>query len=367
MMRVGTQKSKKSSHASPILSSSYRQSPTSGLNQSSRLNTSSPVSNTHSSNHMFSNSQFSTNKMQSNLSTSQTYRQSASPVYGDTASKLITSSKTHSSSYHQTSSPVFDSNSKYSNSADYHKMSSAERIISGSPSFEKSRSSPSYMDRQRVSPSLGNSEHITTKKISEHRFYDSSSPVLSKQIHSEQHDYNKYDHHESSLSNKVSSMRISESRSPVFMIDRASPNLNYSSRYEKQENRTYNSSQVHEDGVDTSPLIKVSALNDRAAARRDSWDAINKTRGILSHRSLESVANIADKQLDSELSYKNESSYKTEEHFSTRENNYSHNERYQSELQNNKVSVKRGGGAASVKVQPVPDGVLGQPVEFESK
>lgn len=30
-------------------------------------------------------------------------------------------------------------------------------------------------------------------------------------------------------------------------------------------------------------------------------------------------------------------------------------------------SVKGGGGASSIKVQPLPDGVLGQPVEFESK
>lgn len=390
MMRVGTQRSKKTSSTSPILSSSYRQSPTSGLNQSSRLNASSPVSNLHTTNHSFSNSHFNSSKthsnmstsqsyrqtsaspvyndtssklLGSNMSTSQSYRQTASPVYGDSSSKLLGSNITQSSNYRQESSPVYDNNSKYTSSTDYHKMSSAERIISGSPNFERNRQSPSYMDRQRISPNLGSSEHITSKKLSERKLYESSSPILSKQIHTEQHDYNKYNQ-ESSFTNKVSSMRISESRSPVFMVDRSSPSLNY--RYEKQENKSYNSS--FDDNIDTSPLMKVSASTDRATARRDSWDAINKTRGILSHRSLESVANLGETQLESELSRRNESSYKSEEHFTTsRENSYQQGEKFQSQLQSSKVAVKRGGGAASVKVQPVPDGVLGQPVEFESK
>lgn len=355
MMRVGTQKSKKSNSTSPILSPTYRHSPTSGLNHSSRLNTSSPISNFHSSSNHYST--------KSNMASSQEYRQTASPVYGDSGSKFYSSKVQSSQTYRQTASPIHVESSKYNSSSDFHKMSSAEkRILSGSPSLiERSRQSPSYMDRQRIgSPSFGSSEHTSTKKISERRVYETSSPVMSKQIYSEQ-DYNtKYDN-ESSFTNKMSSMRISESRSPIFMNERSSPSLNYNSRFEKHESKTYNSSSF-DDGVDTSPLIKVSS-NDRATARRDSWDAISKTKGLLSHRSLESVANLADKQLESELSHKHDSSYRTEEHFS-RDNSYmQHSERYQTQ---SKLGARKG-GAPAVKVQPVPDGVVGQPVEFESK
>lgn len=132
-------------------------------------------------------------------------------------------------------------------------------------------------------------------------------------------------------------------------------------------------------GVDTSPIIRVSAMNDRAAARRDSWDAIAKTKNILSHRSLESVANLTDNQLDSHAHQKTEhSNYATrEQHFkSNYSQNYSTQQKYSSNDDNNmersystqvyRSGGNRSGGANSVKVQPIPDGVLGQPVEFES-
>lgn len=40
-----------------------------------------------------------------------------------------------------------------------------------------------------------------------------------------------------------------------------------------------------------------------ASARRDSWDVINKTKHMLSHNSLESLANMTEKQLNTELQY----------------------------------------------------------------
>lgn len=384
MMRVGTQKGKKSSSNSPITTSAYRQSPTSGLNRSTnRLNTPSPVFNSSYNMHS-SNSHYNASKTQSNVTSNLSYnRQSASPIYGE---------------------------SKFTNS-DYHKMSTAEKRISSSasPSFMERQSSPSLLEKQRMqspsflekqrmqspsllekqriqspsllekqrmhSPSFGSSEHLTTKKLSERRMYESSSPSFMK-TQTEHHDYNNktsiYDQ-ESTYTNKMSSMRISDSRSPVFM-DRSSPSLNYGgSRFDKHvtENKSYNSRSFDtSDGVDTTPLIKVSAMSDRATARRDSWDAIAKTRNILSHRSLESVANLADSQLDSELTHDSSHKY-SEEHSSyvTRDQTYSqHGERvYQSQLQTTRPIGARGGGATAVKVQPVPDGVLGQPVEFESK
>lgn len=54
------------------------------------------------------------------------------------------------------------------------------------------------------------------------------------------------------------------------------------------------------DTVDHSPNIRVSKGN---TGRRDSWDVINKTKHLLSHNSLESLANMTEKQLNTDLSY----------------------------------------------------------------
>lgn len=40
-----------------------------------------------------------------------------------------------------------------------------------------------------------------------------------------------------------------------------------------------------------------------SSARRDSWDVINKTKHMLSHNSLESLANMTETQLNTDLSY----------------------------------------------------------------
>lgn len=156
------------------------------------------------------------------------------------------------------------------------------------------------------------------------------------------------------------------------------------SRIDKKvtDTRTYNSS--FSDGVDTSPIIKVSSLDDHSTARRDSWDAIAKTRNLLSNRSLESVANLTESQLNSDMrrskaeehsrlllneqNYQNEHSYKT--NYSQSYNTYTSDnygeKSYGRGSPGGFKSVKPG-GAAAVRVQPVPDGVLGQPVEFESE
>jgi len=50
-------------------------------------------------------------------------------------------------------------------------------------------------------------------------------------------------------------------------------------------------------GSSQEPLVKNNSL------RRDSWDVINKTKNILSHNSLESLANMTENQLNTDLSY----------------------------------------------------------------
>lgn len=43
--------------------------------------------------------------------------------------------------------------------------------------------------------------------------------------------------------------------------------------------------------------------NHTNAGRRDSWDVINKTKHVLSRNSLESLANMTEAQLNTDLSF----------------------------------------------------------------
>ncbi|KAJ8954350.1 hypothetical protein NQ318_011022 [Aromia moschata] len=355
MMRVGTQRRAKSSSNSP--NATYRASPT------NRYASSSPVN-----------------------------------------SSLNTSKNTTYNSYRQNASPIHEETHKFAQ--DYHMKTVAEKRMSSSsnernsPSYMHRTNSPSYMQRT-ASPSYRNQsppyggrdspDYISSKRLNEKR-YDTSSPSFAKKT--------EYD---SNYTSKMSSMRISDSRSPNFIErmkktnktkikkkkkikkknnkKKSSPDVgNYtsSSRYDKRatESRTYNN---YSEGVDTSPIIKVSSVADQTSARRDSWDAIAKTRNILSDRSLESLANLTQSQLDSDLRRR-----KAEEHsrFILNEQNYksSYNQNYASQKYSSTLDNYdernygrsspvykpiKNGGASAVKVQPVPDGVLGQPVEFE--
>ncbi|KAB0797522.1 hypothetical protein PPYR_08515 [Photinus pyralis] len=307
MMRVGTQRRSKSSNSSP--NSTYKQSPT----LSSRLNTPSPVT---------INSTYNSNKTSK-------YRENSSPSFGNNYQKLVvTDSRLLSSS------PSFDDRLRANSPGPIPRISS--------PSLAPRAQSPSYNRAQ--SP-----EYITSKRLNERR-HETPSPSFAKRT-----DYDTY-------TNKVSSLHVSESRSPNFM-ERASPNLGYSStsRYDKTESRTYTSNS--NSGVDTTPIIKVSGANEQVSARRDSWDAIAKTRNMLSHRSLESVANLTEPQLSTELHQRTDDD---SERLVKREQSYMQN--YSSSTQNYDSqyrTVSKAGGASAIKVQPVPDGVLGQPVEFE--
>ncbi|ENN77351.1 hypothetical protein YQE_06176, partial [Dendroctonus ponderosae] len=312
----------------------------------------------------------------STSSPNNTYRQSPTNRY---ASPSPTSKNTIYNSYRQNASPLLEETHRYAQ--DYHSRSVAEksRITSNSPSYERN-ASPSYVQRtsspRNESPNYGTSQpygrespdYITSKRLNEKR-YDTSSPSFAKKA-------------DSSYTSKISSMKLSDSRSPHYG-ERASPDVDFtsSSRYEKRssDSRAYNS---YSEGVDTSPIVKVSAMTDQST-RRDSWDAINKTKNIFSDRSLESLANLTQSQLDSDVRRQ-----KTEEHnrFLMNEHQYTsqsdYKQNYSEKYTNNvdtynglsygrnspiyKVTTKSSsGGASSVKVQPVPDGVLGQPVEFE--
>lgn len=345
MMRVGTQRRSKSSNNSP--NATYRQSPTS----SNRLNTPSPINHISHLNSSYNssnkNSSYSNNK----------YRETPSPNFNNSSHKYTQDYQrlTVNENRLSSNSPSFDDRLRATSPGPIPRISS--------PSLAPRAQSPSY---RAQSP-----EYISSKRLNERR-YETSSPSFTKNV-----DY------DSSFTNKMSSLRVTGSQSPNF-VERKSPSPGYvsNSRYERKatETKTYNSNSYDETdlGVDTTPIIKVSGVNDGSSARRDSWDAIAKTRNILSHRSLESVANLADRQLDKNYEQReieeNERLMKREQIYSTQSysQNYSTSQNYGTTTEKsydnsyNRTNDNKVGGASAIKVQPVPDGVLGQPVEFES-
>ncbi|XP_058120386.1 filamin-A isoform X1 [Anopheles ziemanni] len=154
--------------------------------------------------------------------------------------------------------------------------------------------------------------------------------------------------------------------------------------------------------VDYSSNIKVNAGANGGGqpSRRDSYDVINKTKHLFSQNSLESLANLTERQLNTDLTYDRSTlDNQTEKntHFNKfslgtdrpkptliddeglyRSGGYLKNYRTESNERFEKYStaqLKSGGsfepigrdvsGARAIRVQDIPDGVLGRPVEFE--
>ncbi|XP_041632980.1 filamin-A isoform X2 [Drosophila kikkawai] len=183
--------------------------------------------------------------------------------------------------------------------------------------------------------------------------------------------------------------------------------------------------------IDHSSNVRVSSMKP-ASARRDSWDVINKTKHMLSHNSLESLANMTETQLNTELQY-NRPDLDHETHRNTQYNKFALHKQQQQQQQlsdyrrdspddggerykpsaitvkshsNNTYTDKSGGytktvkessehvvtesnghgaspgygysslsrfrpidsnatGARAIRVQDIPNGSIGRPVEFE--
>ncbi|XP_062543155.1 filamin-C isoform X1 [Armigeres subalbatus] len=147
--------------------------------------------------------------------------------------------------------------------------------------------------------------------------------------------------------------------------------------------------------VDYSSNIRVTSNN--GPSRRDSRDVISKTKHMFSQNSLESLANLTEKQLNTDLTYDRTVDSQTEKNthfnkFSLGENNYRgdrklieddglyrpggylKNYKTESSERYEKYTTLNSGfepigqdvsGARAIRVQDIPDGVLGRPVEFE--
>lgn len=62
--------------------------------------------------------------------------------------------------------------------------------------------------------------------------------------------------------------------------------------------------------------------NHNNSSRRDSWDVINKTKNILSHNSLESLANMPESKLNTDISYIRPRGLDSETEYNTRYNKF---------------------------------------------
>lgn len=74
--------------------------------------------------------------------------------------------------------------------------------------------------------------------------------------------------------------------------------------------------------VDSSSNVRVSGMKNNNSSRRDSWDVYNKTKGILSHNSLESLANMTESQLSTDLSCNRPRGLDSETEYNTRYNKF---------------------------------------------
>lgn len=88
------------------------------------------------------------------------------------------------------------------------------------------------------------------------------------------------------------------------------------------------------DQIDSSSNVRVSGAKHANAARRDSWDVINKTKHVLSRNSLESLANMTETQLNTDLSYGRPRGLDSETEYNTRYNKFA--------LNQNRAAERRG-------------------------
>ncbi|XP_026836940.1 filamin-A isoform X2 [Drosophila erecta] len=322
-------------------------------------------------------------------------------------------------SYSPQYSPKLDTTDYHSSSSRYYKRESETRssevhthsplTIKTSNQYESSTrnitSSPRHASVSPVQRYSPNSAYITTAT---HRMGSPLTSPVSK---------NGY---ESSRTVEKSSTYKSTSNYVTDSNIRASPSL-----YGTAERLRRTGSP--EPRIDHSSNVRVSSMKP-ASARRDSWDVINKTKHMLSHNSLESLANMTEKQLNTELQY-NRPDLDHETHRNTQYNKFAlhKQQQHQSDYRrdspddgerykpsaitvkshsNNTYTDKSGGytktvkessehvvtesnghgpspgygysslsrfrpidnnatGARAIRVQDIPNGSIGRPVEFE--
>ncbi|XP_011691185.1 PREDICTED: filamin-A [Wasmannia auropunctata] len=228
-------------------------------------------------------------------------------MYTSTAYKSISPTQRGYSPVHQATSPTYKMSSNYvtENSTTYHSTNSLNRtrspnhIISHSP-VPRNVHSPSVLKETKEiysssaynhssrSPNLQSPSLIKESKdiYSSSTLNRSRSPNLSPTVIKESRDiYN---------SGSLKRSR-SPTRSPMTTYRSATQSpvsRSFSPRTTGDKDASFNRRGSTENGVvDTSSNVRVSSMVG-GTSRRDSWDAIAKTKSLLSYGSLESLANL---------------------------------------------------------------------------
>lgn len=242
-----------------------------------------------------------------------------SPTYKTTTSNYVTENSTsstyQSNSLNRTHSPITLNHSPVQRNAHSPSVLKETKEIYSS-------SSSAYNHRSR-SPNLQSPSFIKESKdiyssstLNRSRSPDLSSPTAHV-IKESREIYN---------SGSLKRSR-SPTRSPYRSATQSPVNRSFSPRTGDRD-AIYNNRRGSTDNgvVDTSSNVRVSSMVG-GSSRRDSWDAIAKTRSLLSYGSLESLANLtnnsptADNRIDSPSNhFLNNNNYKNAQSYSTFKN-----------------------------------------------
>lgn len=202
--------------------------------------------------------------------------------------------------------------------------------------YNKKTLSESLTDIPRYSPSLLTVETnsykrqspvtlvTTTNQVESVTRNMSSSPVNLNVLSSSRYQRSSPVHYLSSATHRISS--------PMeFSSDLDSYKTSKESTYKTSDDNFRSRRSISpEVGVDRSSNVKVSS--NMASSRRDSWDVINKTKHMLSHNSLESLANMTESQLNTDLSYERPKDIDHETERNTQYNKFLNESRHTSAL-----------------------------------
>ncbi|XP_043676744.1 filamin-A isoform X1 [Vespula pensylvanica] len=298
-----------------------------------------------------------------NVSTTPTRGSPVQKIYSTTTYKSASPTQhvTDYSPVHQHSSTYKTSNNYTSESSTYHKTSSLNH--SRSPNLNQSPASRSVHSPSMVKETKETYSSTTYNRsrspgtqtpslIKESKdIYASStltrsrSPNLSPASPASQHSPTIKESRDIYQTGSLNRSR-SPNRSPMFRSATQSPvSRSFSPRINDKETG-YNGRSFMDNGVvDTSSNVRVSSMVG-GTSRRDSWDAIAKTKSLLSYGSLESLANLTNNSPIAEHTTNTQdptsNDYKNGHHVYSTKNttqNITNTEKFTSETQSNRTQT----------------------------
>lgn len=225
-------------------------------------------------------------------------------MYTSTAYKSVSPMQRGYSPVHQTS-PTYKSNYVTENSTTYHSTSSLNRTrspnhINHSPA-QRNIHSPSVKEAKEIYSSSAYNHHSRSPNLQSPSFTKEPKDIYSSGTlnRSRSPDQSPTTHVIKESKDIYNSGSLKRSRSPTrspmaYRSATQSPvNRSFSPRNGDRDASFSRRGSIDNGVVDTSSNVRVSSMVG-GASRRDSWDAIAKTKSLLSYGSLESLANLTN-------------------------------------------------------------------------